>query len=81
MSLGSLALTILNKEQKFNGDNLLTWSTNINQLLGSKGLLGYIDGTIARPPTLTSDTPTRDPTPIYSTNPTFNKWNYQDWLA
>ena len=43
------ALTILCKEQKFNGDNLLQWNTNITQLLGSKGLLGYIDGKIPRP--------------------------------
>ena len=41
---GMPSLTILSDEQKFNGDNLLQWKTNITQLLGSKGLLGYIDG-------------------------------------
>ena len=43
------SLTILSEEQKFNGDNLLQWKTNIVQLLGSKGLLGYIDGKIQKP--------------------------------
>ena len=46
---GIPSLTILSEEQKFNGDNLLQWNTNITQLLGSKGLLGYINGTILKP--------------------------------
>ena len=46
---GIPSLTILSEEQKFNGDNLLQWKTNITQLLGSKGLLGYIDGKIPKP--------------------------------
>ena len=46
---GIPSLTILSEEQKFNGDNLLQWKTNIIQLLGSKGLLGYIDGKISKP--------------------------------
>ena len=53
---GIPSLTILSEEQKFNGDNLLQWKTNIIQLLGSKGLSGYIDGTIQRPVPQT-DTP------------------------
>ena len=40
---------ILSEGQKFNGENLLQWNTNIQQLLGSKGLLGYIDGSIEKP--------------------------------
>ena len=43
------SLTILSEEQKFNGENLLQWKTNIIQLLGLKGLLGYIDGKIEKP--------------------------------
>ena len=46
---GIPSLTILSEEQKFNGENLLQWKTNIIQLLGSKGLSGYIDGKIQRP--------------------------------
>jgi hypothetical protein len=68
------SLTILSEEQKFNGDNLLQWNIHITQLLGAKGLLGYIDGKIpkpAQPPT--SDT-TGTMTPIYSTTPTLDKW-------
>jgi hypothetical protein len=66
---------------EFNGDNLLTWNTNITQLLGSKGLLGYIDGTITKPEQSPPDKPAPDSTPIYSSNPSFNKWNYCDHLA
>ena len=46
---GIPSLTILSKEQKFNGENLLQWKMNIIQLLGLKGLLGYIDGKIVKP--------------------------------
>src|SRR6266545_2246892 len=35
---------------QFNGENLLSWTTNMNQLLGSKGLLGYINGKVILPP-------------------------------
>ena len=46
---GMPSLTILSEEQKFNRDNLLQWNTNIKQLLGAKGLIGYIDGMIQKP--------------------------------
>jgi len=46
---GAPSLTILSEEQKFNGENLLTWTTNMIQLLGSKGLSGYIDRRIPKP--------------------------------
>ena len=76
------SLTILSEEQKFNGDNLLQWNVHITQLLGAKGLLGYIDGKIpkpAQPPTsdtadTTTATATSTMTPIYSTDPTLDKW-------
>ena len=60
MSTGIPSLTILSEEQKFGGDNLLQWNTNITQILGSKGLLGYIDGKILKPalPTVTPRAPT-----------------------
>ena len=85
---GMSSLTILSKEQKFNGDNLLQWKTNITQLLGSKGLLGYIDGKKPKPATPTSDTTTTTTdmtvpttTQIYSTTPNLDEWNFQDQLA
>ena len=83
-------MTILSEEQKFNGDNLLQWNTNMNQLLGSKGLLGYIDGTILKPepakplaPTSSKEAETTvpQPTPIYSTSPTLDEWVFRDHLA
>jgi gag-polypeptide of LTR copia-type len=82
------SLTILSEDQKFNGDNLLQWKNNITQLLGAKGLMGYVDGKIPKPtqsPTISdSDTPppaTATVTPIYSTTPTLDEWNFRDQLA
>jgi hypothetical protein len=76
MSTGMPSLTILSEEQKFNGDNLLQWNTNITQLLASKGLLGYIDGKISKPAQITdpkADTAaTAAGTPIYSSTPTLD---------
>ena len=75
------SLTILSEEQKFNGDNLLQWTTNMTQLLGSKGLLGYIDGKIAKPVPQAGGTVTPDTTPVYSTSPNFDEWTFRDQLA
>ena len=80
MSSGTPSLTIFSEEQKFNGDNLLKWTTNMTQLLGSKGLTGYVDGTVAKPQPSTSTT-TPDPTPIYSSTPNFDEWTFRDQLA
>ena len=77
----SPSLTILSEEQKFNGENLLSWTTNMIQLLGSKGLSGYIDGTINLPAQLGTGAPIPDPTPIYSTIPSVDEWNFCDKLA
>ena len=70
------SLTILSEEQKFNGDNLLQWNVHITQLLGAKGLLGYINGKILKPsqPPTPDTTVTSTGTPIYSTNPTLDEW-------
>ena len=88
---GIPSLTILSEEQKFNGDNLLQWKTNITQLLGSKGLLGYINGkipkpgpeTVPLPPDLETQTTHVQPvnTPIYSSTPTLDEWTFRDQLA
>ena len=84
------SLTILSKGQKFNRDNLLQWKTNITQLLGAKGLLGYINGMIQKPsskPTQSSmaqAAPTTilpTSTPIYSSNPTHDEWVFLDQLT
>ena len=83
MSSGIPSLTILSEEQKFNRESLLQWKTNMIQLLGSKGLLGYINGTIFKPtlPTESITKTTVVTTPIYSTNPTLDKWVFQDQLV
>jgi LTR polyprotein gag-polypeptide-like protein len=79
MSSGIPSLTILSEEQKFNGENLLQWKTNMTQLLGSKGLLGYINGGIPKP--TEPSNPETTSTPIYSTKPTFDEWTFRDQLA
>ena len=81
MSSNMSSLTILSEEQKFNRENLLSWTTNMIQLLGSKGLLGYTDGTITLPAWLEVGAAVPDPTPIYSTAPSFDEWNFRDKLA
>jgi hypothetical protein len=87
---GTPSLTILSEEQKFNGNNLLQWKTNITQLLGSKGLLGYINGSIRKPgpesiPIPSTPTTTTQPqatsTPIYSSTPTLDEWVFRDQLT
>jgi transposase InsO family protein len=81
---GMPSLTILSEDQKFNGENLLQWKTNITQLLGSKGLLGYVDGNIPQPnPPATPLTAAAavTGTPIYSTTPTLDEWTFRDQLA
>ena len=84
------SLTILSEEQKFNGENLLQWNTNITQLLASKGLLGYINGKIAKPTTQptagpeateTTTATASTTTPIYSSTPTLDEWIFRDQLA
>ena len=67
---------------------MLQWNTNISQLLGSKGLLGYIDGRIPKPSPPTTPatesaetTTTTTPTPIYSSTPTPDEWIFRDQLT
>jgi hypothetical protein len=80
---GLPSLTILSEEQKFNGDNLLQWKTNITQLLAAKGLLGYVEGnSIPKPAQITTaDKETPAATPIYSSTPSFDEWTFRDQLA
>ena len=81
MSSGTPSLTILSEEQKFNGENLLNWNITMKQLLGSKGLTGYIDGNIEKPAAPSSTTTTPDATPIYSSRPSYDEWMFCDQLA
>jgi len=81
MLSGTPTPTILSDEQKFTRENLLKWNINMTQLLGSKGLLGYIDGTIKKPTLSTTGTTAPDTTPIYSTKPNVDEWTFRDQLA
>ena len=53
----------------------------MTQLLGSKGLSGYVDGRIPLPPQLGTGAPIPAPTPIYSTDPSIDEWHFRDQLA
>src|SRR6266545_1011452 len=81
MSSGSPSLTILSEEQKFNRENLMTWNITMTQLLGSKGLTGYVNGNIAKPAIPSSSAAAPDTTPIYSTKPNHDEWVFHDQLA
>src|ERR1700678_2219223 len=87
---GTTSLEILSDDQKFNGLNLLQWNTNMAQLLGAKGLLGYVKGSVPKPmetpaPATSKSTPEAvtpaAPTPIYSSTPSLDEWIYRDRLA
>jgi len=82
MSSETSSLTLLSKEQKFNGENLLQWNVTMTQLLGSKGLTRYVDGKIVKPALQTGAATAPDPsTPIYSSNPSYDEWTFRDQLA
>jgi len=53
----------------------------MTQLLGSKGLLGYVDGKVTLPLKPNPGDPASDATLIYSTTPSYDEWNFQDQLA
>ena len=89
--MSETSLTILSEEQRFNGENLLQWTTNMTQLLALKGLSGYINGKIEKPgpesltlpatPGGTIASTQTTTTPIYSSTPTLDKWTFRDQLA
>ncbi len=59
----------------------------MTQLLGSKGLLGYIDGRVTKPPepdpdaTVVTPAAPTETTPVYSTTPNRDEWSFRDQLA
>ncbi len=59
----------------------MTWNVTMTQLLGSKGLTGYVNGDIPKPSTPSASTSTPDTTPIYSTKPNHDEWLFRDQLA
>ena len=75
-------LTLLPPEEKFNGTNLLQWKKTIAQLLGMKGLEGYVDGSISKPsPPLKAPEVPPTATPVYSSTPSVDEWTFRDRLA
>ncbi|PBK82925.1 hypothetical protein ARMGADRAFT_945702, partial [Armillaria gallica] len=82
----SPSITQLPEASQFNGKNLATWRVKITEIISGKGLWGYVDGSIPCPPTVqttqgTAPTTTPlppDPTPLYSSTPSSDKWKFQD---
>ncbi|PBK97148.1 hypothetical protein ARMGADRAFT_1075671 [Armillaria gallica] len=89
MSSNATGVTILpDTNSHFNGKNYTSWKLQLTKLLKGKGLWGYIKGLIPCPaaPTTSTSGPTTiplppDPTPIYSSNPSRDEWNFHDQLA
>lgn len=72
----------------FNGKNYASWKLQITELLKGKGLWGYVEGSTTHPtaPGTTTTTPATvplppDPTPIYSSSPSYDEWVFRDQLA
>lgn len=95
MSSSTPSLQLLPESAHFNGKNLSTWKVQEEELIGGKGLWGYIDGSIQRPITapvtlgpppppttaLVLPTPQPAPTPVYSSNPSRDEWDFRNRLA
>ncbi|KAF8192852.1 hypothetical protein K438DRAFT_1969969 [Mycena galopus ATCC 62051] len=72
-----LALLATEKLQP-NKANFATFKVLIEEHAASKGVTGYLDGTITKPPLITGTTDIPAPTPIFSTNPSRDEWTYRD---
>ncbi len=72
----------------FNGKNYASWKLQITELLKGKGLWGYIEGTTTHPTAFRTTTTTPatvplppDPTPIYSSSPSYDEWVFRNQLT
>ncbi|KAF7372248.1 Gag-Pol polyprotein [Mycena venus] len=63
-----------------NKSNYATFKVLIEEHAASKGLSGYLDGSITKPAIITSTTgkAPADPTPIFSTAPSREEWGYRN---
>ncbi|KAJ7016226.1 hypothetical protein C8F04DRAFT_1163564, partial [Mycena alexandri] len=63
-----------------NKANYPTFKVLIEEHAASKGLLGYLNGNIAKPALITG-TAAPDPTPVFSKNPSRDEYEYRDGVA
>ncbi|KAJ7205033.1 hypothetical protein GGX14DRAFT_368357, partial [Mycena pura] len=61
-----------------NKSNYPTFKVLIEEHAASKGLTGYLDGTITQPALITGASGTPDPTPVFSTTPSREEWTYRN---
>ncbi|KAJ7917075.1 hypothetical protein B0H13DRAFT_1608616, partial [Mycena leptocephala] len=63
-----------------NKSNYAIFKVLIEEHAASKGLSGYLDGTITKPAiiTLITGTAPADPTPVFSTAPSHEEWGYRN---
>ncbi|KAJ7075598.1 hypothetical protein B0H15DRAFT_791681, partial [Mycena belliarum] len=62
-----------------NKANYAIFKVFIEEYAASKGVTGYLHGTITKPPLLITGTANIPaPTPIFSTNPSHDEWVYRD---
>ncbi|KAF8173144.1 hypothetical protein K438DRAFT_1610961, partial [Mycena galopus ATCC 62051] len=76
----NLPVLLATEKLQTNKLNFPTYKVLMEEHSASKGLGGYLNGTITKPAVVTVPTGTAppDPTPVYSTNPSREEWLYRD---
>src|SRR5277367_4319771 len=79
---------IMTTEEKFDGSNWTEWKETIIAAVKSRSVMGYLEGSIVRPPTPSeSSDPTNVPLPMTPTvywglkNPTQDEWEQRNAYA
>ncbi|KAJ3796423.1 hypothetical protein GGU11DRAFT_757545 [Lentinula aff. detonsa] len=69
------------EDQKFDGGVKISWNPvkrKITNALRAQGLTGYINGTVKKP---SVDTQVTSPTPVYSSTPSLEEWDFRNERA
>jgi hypothetical protein len=79
----NLPSLLVSEKLQANKANYPTFKVLIEEHAASKGLSGYLDGIITKPPIITvhpgtTATAPDTPTPIFSTTPSCDEWTYRD---
>ncbi|KAJ7227235.1 hypothetical protein GGX14DRAFT_418773, partial [Mycena pura] len=80
MIMINLPVLLSTEKLQTNKLNFPTYKVLMEEHSVSKGLRGYLNGTITKPAVVTTTTGTTplDPAPIYSTSPSYEEWLYHD---
>ncbi|KAJ6490263.1 hypothetical protein C8R47DRAFT_977548, partial [Mycena vitilis] len=77
----NLPSLLASEKLQANKANYATFEILIQEHAASKGLSGYLDGSIKAPPIITvppGEASTETPTPVFSTTPSRAEYNYRD---